>query len=97
MEKAKLDCTGPAYIIVPISEDVCTRWLFNDIVDHVQDHNVKDQDELIFVNDVMNQFFDYLVEHSEAAATLLPQPIESNRQEFKDFHKSVLTNMEQGD
>ena len=94
MEKAKLDCKGPAYIVVPISEDICTRWLFNDIVDHVQDHNVKDQDELIFVNEVMNQFFDYLANNPDAAATMLPSPTEDTRQEFRDFHKGVLERME---
>jgi hypothetical protein len=93
-EKVKLSIEGPAWIVVPISEDIPTRWLFNDIVDHVQDHDVATEEELLFINSIMEEFFDYISNNEEASSTLLPEPVESNREEFREFHKKILSLME---
>ena len=96
-EPVKIDCTGPASIIVPISEDLVTRFLFNDIVDRVFERNVQTQEELLQIDEIMSDFFSMLESSPDLANTSLPAPSPETREEFRKFHTKVLDQMDSMD
>ena len=87
-EPCKLDIEGPAFLIVPISENEYDRWAFNDLVDHFIGHNVTTQEELDLIIEKWDVFYECMEEHFST------KMVEPNRENLREFHKEIIAKME---
>ena len=91
MEPCKLDIKGPAMLVCVISESKFDRYAFNDLVDHYIGHNVGTKEELELINDKFWKFHECVGEHF--TTTL----VGGDREKIREFHKSVIEQMEKDD
>jgi len=92
-EEARIKIPARAMLIVPISESLPDRFLFNDIVEIVlgKGRYVESEQDLWKVEPVYWKFFDHLEECKECASTPLPNPENpENRQAYFRFHLRAL-------
>jgi len=92
-EEARIKIPARAILIVPISESLPDRFLFNDIVEIVlgKGRYVESEQDLWKVEPVFWEFFKHLEECKECAIIHLPNPEDpKNREEYFRFHLKVL-------
>ena len=89
VEPCKIDIEGPAHLIVPISEDLCDRYMFNDLVDHYIGHNVATPEELELIIKKRDEFLECVEEH------FAMEMLGEDREELRTFHKKVIAKMDE--
>ena len=89
-EPLKFDGAGPAYIIVPLSESMSDRLLFNDLVDFTEGgRTLTTKEELMRIWDLQANLYEFMRTDS-IGQTPLPDPWEpENREIFRKFHKEL--------
>lgn len=87
-ERAKLAIPGPAWIVVPISENYPDRLMFNDVVDLVNEgKDIESVEILDYIWGTVTGMQDLLSEDTELGQTMLPDPENpANREEYRVFH-----------
>jgi hypothetical protein len=69
--------TGPAYIIVPLSENELDKWIFNDITELIFARECKSESEILQVMSVVYDLYDLMADEDPAPST---------RDEAKAYH-----------
>lgn len=90
-EKAKLAIPGPAWIVVPISENYPDRLMFNDVVDLVNGgKDVQSVEILDYIWGIITGMQELLSQDSALGQTMLPDPeMLESREEYREFHKKL--------
>jgi hypothetical protein len=91
MEALKLSCEGPAYIIVPLSEDPVRRLLFNDLVDFARGGTIVDDiDDLKLIDNLIEEVIGIIVTDPVLGSTMLADPEKpENREAYRQFHRKL--------
>lgn len=89
-EPLKFKGEGPAYIIVPLSESMSDRLLFNDLVDFTEEGRIlTTKDELMKIWDLQADLYE-LMANDSIGEVLLPDPWNpKHREVFRKFHKEL--------
>jgi len=92
MEPLRLSIPGPAYIVVPLSEDPALRLLFNDVVDFTRRGKPIDSiEDLERTYELVNSLIDFLVEDDLLSQTMLPDPEDpASREVYHQFHTKLF-------
>ena len=86
-EPCKIDIKGPAHLIVPISESLDDKYMFNDLVDHYIGHNVSTQEELDIIIKKVDEFIKCVMKH------FTMEMLSGDREVLRAFHKKVIAKM----
>jgi len=99
-EKGKINTdskiTAPAMVMVPISESMLDRILFNDVVERILGHDVNTQEEMDKIVKIFTAVHSVIEKDDELANYMLPGDITAdNREEFRKFHNKVMDTLEE--